>query len=148
MPTFSALSSSEASTCAPGKLVGQWDFRRRLVDRRAGLLGRASGTLVIAPQGDGFRWHEVGELKWNGRGTPISRALGLALDDGEWRVTFADGRPFHPWRFGVPLIHPCGDDVYTGRVRMDRDGQRLRIGWDVAGPTKQQRIVTTYERVS
>lgn len=119
-----------------------------MVDRSVGLLGRASGTLTAAPDGGGFSWREDGELVWNGRRAPISRTLGLALDNGEWWATFADGSPFHPWRFGVELRHPCKDDLYVGQVRMDEAGDLLRIGWDVAGPAKQQRILTTYRRVS
>ena len=64
----------------------------------------------------------------------------LQRDDGAWQVRFADGRPFHPWRPGVWVDHPCNADLYRGLV--DASPDRLRILWDVVGPTKDQRLFT------
>ena len=148
MPTISDAPRSAVRTWAPPDLVGRWDFRRRLVDRSAGILGRATGTLTVTAAGAGCRWREDGELAWNGRRAPISRTLGLAFIDGEWWATFADGGLFHPWRWDVVVEHPCGHDLYRGLLRLGGDGNRLRIGWDVTGPAKQQRILTAYRRAS
>ena len=126
----------------PGELVGRWSLTRRLADRRAGVLGTMSGALVIGPDGDGLRWAESGVLRWAGREVPATRTY--LLRDG-W-VLFEDGRPFHPWRPGRPVTHPCRDDLYTGLIAVD--GDRLRVLWDVRGPTKDQRIVTRCRRTA
>jgi Family of unknown function (DUF6314) len=61
-------------------------------------------------------------------------------------MTFADGRPFHPWTIGAPVSHPCAADTYAGRIERPSECQ-LHITWDVTGPTKNQLITTTYRRV-
>jgi hypothetical protein len=73
--------------------------------------------------------------------------MGFTRIEDEWWMTFADGRAFHPWRLGQVVEHPCRDDVYRGLLVLDRAATRLRIGWDVTGPGKHQRIITRYERV-
>jgi hypothetical protein len=62
-------------------------------------------------------------------------------------MTFADGRPFHPWTLGTEVIHPCAADTYAGRIERLGDS-RLRIVWDVTGPTKNQLIVSTFSRLA
>ena len=121
------------------------EFRRRLADLRTGRFGWAAGTLTI----DAARrvWAEAGELTWNGRRAPVSRTMGFARFDDGWWMTFADGQPFHPWRLGAMVEHPCRADVYRGLLVLDRDASRLRIGWDVVGPAKHERIVTCYRRL-
>ena len=104
--------------------------------------------MTVTPDGAGLRWREDGELAWNGWTTPITRTMGFEWLEREWWVVFDDGRPFHPWRLGVLVSHPCGLDVYLGRLHYGADLDRLTVGWDVTGPVKQQRIVTTYRRVS
>ncbi len=129
----------------PTELAGAWSFQRRLADFRNGRFGSAAGTLTV----DAARsvWTEAGELTWAGRGASISRTMGFTRIGNECWMTFADGRPFHPWRLGQVVEHICRADVYRGRLVLDRDGTRLRIGWDVIGPAKHERIVTCYRRV-
>lgn len=127
----------------PRDLLGRWGLRRRVVDRRAGGFGTVAGELVLSAVDGGVRWAETGVLRWDGRTVPVSRTL--LVRDGH--VYFADGRPFHPWRPGEPVVHPCGADVYTGLVVVDRGGTRLRTLWDVRGPVKDQRLVTTCTRL-
>lgn len=132
--------------CIPGDLGGTWTFRRRLADLGTGRFGSAHGTLTVDPADRS--WSEVGELRWDGRSVPVTRTLGFAIVGGEWWMTFADGRAFHPWRLGEIVEHPCAPDVYRGLVRLDRAATRLRIGWDVTGPGKQHRIVSRYVRAT
>lgn len=132
---------------APTELVGRWRLERRLADRRTDVIGRVSGTLALSPAGAGIRWLETGVLSWDGRSMEVFRELRLQADDDGWMVYFADGRPFHPWRPGQPVDHPCRADRYTGLVVVDRDRTRLRIGWDVLGPAKRQRILTRCYRL-
>lgn len=130
---------------APSELAGEWSFRRRLADLPTGRFGSAEGTLTLDP----VRrvWSESGQLTWSGRRAPMRRTMGFAFFAGEWWMTFADGRAFHPWRLGEVVEHPCRSDVYRGLLVLDRAADRPRIGWDVTGPGKHQRIITLYQRV-
>jgi hypothetical protein len=125
-------------------LVGSWRLRRRLIDRRAGIRGRVEGELRIEPDADGLRWLEVGRLDWAGQTIDVRRGYALRRLGDEWWMTFEDGRPFHPWTPGRPVVHDCAEDVYTGLVEVEPT--RLRTLWDVTGPTKSQRIVTRLDR--
>jgi hypothetical protein len=116
-------------------------LQRRVADRRTGQYGRVQGTLTIAAQGDGLAWRETGTLTMAGRTHDVSRSYLLA--DG-W-VFFDDGRPFHPWRPGEWVEHLCGEDTYRGLV--DVEPTRVRTLWDVAGPAKEQRLITRLTRI-
>ena len=124
----------------PRGLVGRWVLARRLVDRRVGAYGAMTGELVVSADGEGLRWAERGTLSWGGVRRPVTRTYLLRPGADGWMVLFADGRPFHPWRPGEPVTHPCRADVYTGLVRVDAG--RVRTLWDVRGPAKDQRLVT------
>jgi Family of unknown function (DUF6314) len=124
----------------PYELIGRWRLERRLVDRRAAKRGRVSGQLVVEPVDGGLRWLETGELAWDDLRLDVTREYGLRDDLGDWWMTFADGRPFHPWTPGEYVTHPCVDDVYRGLV--DTAPSRIRTLWDVSGPAKSQRIFT------
>ncbi len=134
------------------ELVGEWRFDRRLLDRAAGLAGCAHGTLTIAAGGEGrpgdgaLRWDEAGQMTWAGRTFPVTRSLRAAIRDGEWWLDFDHGRPFHPWRPGEWVTHPCAEDTYRGLAEPRGDG-RWRITWDVTGPTKDQLLLTRLRRL-
>lgn len=120
-------------------LVGTWRLDRTVLDRRSGLRGCVHGTLTVGSDGS---WLESGTFRWDGRVVPVSRHLALRILDGEWWMTFADGRPFHPWRPHSWVTHPCGADLYRGFVALGP--QRMRIVWEVAGPAKDQRLVSVF----
>jgi Family of unknown function (DUF6314) len=130
----------------PHDLIGEWTMARRVVDRAAGTYGSVAGTLVVTPEDEGVRLAEHGVLRWRGAEYPVTRVSRLRRLDDEWWMLFEDGRPFHPWRPGTPVVHPCGADTYDGLVALDRGGTRLRTLWDVHGPAKHQRLVTRYSR--
>lgn len=130
----------------PLALIGKWTMARRVVDRTAGTYGTVAGTLVVEAADAGVRLAEDGVLRWGGAEYPVTRVSLLQPLDGEWWMLFEDGRPFHPWRPGVPVVHPCGADTYDGLVALDRDGNRLRTLWNVRGPAKNQRLVTRFAR--
>ena len=121
-------------------MLGDWQLHRRVADRRAGLFGTVHGALTLVADGPAIRWRESGTLRWNGADLPVTRELVLVEEPGGWQVCFADGRPFHPWRPGEVVEHPCNADLYRGFVAA-RPGL-LRVLWDVTGPAKDQRIVT------
>lgn len=129
---------------SPSALLGQWRLDRRISDRRARTFGTVHGTLLLVEDGAQIRWSERGTLRWNGADLPVTRELALVEEPSGWQVRFADGRPFHPWRPGEIVEHPCNADLYRGLVDVAPD--RLRVLWDVLGPAKDQRILTRCRR--
>lgn len=123
---------------------GIWSLNRRVLDRRAGRSGCVHGQLSITLAEAGVDWEETGQLTWDGRVVPVSRSLRLRPGEGGWWMFFADGRPFHPWRLGIEVVHECGPDTYRGTVTVAaEDGQaRMRTVWSVTGPRKDQLLVT------
>lgn len=131
----------------PRRLIGAWGFDRTLTDLASGQHGTATGTLSIVEDDDGLRWFEQGELSWAGATVPVSRELRLVpASSGEWQMTFADGRQFHPWRPGAVVEHLCRLDLYRGRIDLLGDDE-LRVEWTVSGPTKQHRYLTDCQRL-
>ena len=132
----------------PRRLIGRWQFERTLIDLASGEQGSANGTIAISPADVGLRWTEHGELSWSGIRVPVSRELRLVPTDGpdEWLVTFADGRPFHPWKPGRVVQHPCGPDLYRGKIDV-LGAEELRIEWTVHGPRKDHRYLTICRRI-
>jgi hypothetical protein len=130
----------------PTDLLGVWQLERRLVDRQAGQFGHVSGWLELTLVGSVVHWLELGELEWDGSVFEVTRELHVLREDGRWMVRFTDGRPFHPWAPGRLVEHPCRDDCYRGLVDVDPTRTRMRVLWDVAGPLKDQRIVTRCRR--
>lgn len=147
----------------PHALTGTWDLHRTIEDRVAHATGTVSGTTVIEVEHlDRLRWSESGVLDWQGRRVPITRVLHLVRrgvpcadghlrDDQEpaWFVLFDDGRDFHPWVTGEQVEHPCGADVYRGRIDVEPAGsgrQRWTVQWDVTGPAKDYTLVSVLTR--
>lgn len=111
------------------------------------------------------RWAERGTLTWAAGSTPVSRTLflvrapagadaaraaGAAEDPGTWRVTFEDGRDFHPWTGGA-VEHLCGRDLYEGGVGLPEEpvpssNLSWELRWRVTGPEKDYTMHTTYSR--
>jgi Family of unknown function (DUF6314) len=131
---------------SPLELVGEWRLARRVHDRRLGVFGTMTGTLVLERAAAGVRWREHGRFVFGAHAYDSSRELLLQPDGGAWSVRFADGREFHPWQPGVMVTHPCRADVYRGIVDVDATGTRLRTLWDVTGPAKDQRLLTRCTR--
>jgi len=160
----------------PVSLLGDWALTRRLVDYRAGAHGTVRGTLSLRaitdrPSDAGGRsvrgeiddeatladevatieWLERGTLRWNGAQYPVTRGYRFQRGPDGWWLHFVDGAPFHAWRPGEWVRHPCRSDEYVGYVGSvqatgnsgdaRRPGQ-WRVLWDVRGPEKRQRIVT------
>ncbi|WP_460705484.1 DUF6314 family protein [Myceligenerans halotolerans] len=170
----------------PSRLLGAWEFRREVRDHLDGTEYVASGRATFAPEADGrIRWAEEGTLRGADRSTPVSRTLFLVRgrsgvvpgndepgnDDAagapasHWRVTFEDGRDFHPWT-ARPVEHVCGRDLYEGTMRFFADHavpstlspeaegtawsakNRMVVRWDVRGPAKDYAMVTHYTRAT
>ncbi|MCP2266730.1 DUF6314 family protein [Promicromonospora thailandica] len=106
---------------SPLRLLGTWDFRRE-VTHADGSRYTATGQAHLRRLDDGrVRWDEHGTLRWEAGSTPVSRTLYLVpapasappAPEPDWRVTFEDGRDFHPWTPGA-VEHLCGRDLYRG----------------------------------
>ena len=134
----------------PTDLLGCWQFERRIVDRDASGMrfGRVTGTLHFSLDADAVDWRERGTLTWNGRELAVFRNLRIVRCGDGWMVRFDDGRDFHPWRPGAPVVHPCREDTYRGLITVDRAGDRLRVVWDVGGPDKDRRLFTRATRTT
>jgi hypothetical protein len=133
----------------PLLLLGTWDFRREVHDHRDDAEYTARGRARFIREDDGrIRWSEHGTLDWASGTTPVSRTLFLvrdrADDERRWRVTFEDGRTFHPWTGGA-VEHLCGRDLYRGGVDVPEEpATRWELHWRVTGPEKDYTMHTTY----
>ncbi len=144
---------SEASSTIPVVdpivfLAGAWDVARDVRDDATGTAGTFVGTATFTPRGAGLDWVEHGCLTLGEYEGEASRTLRIVPDGAGWMVTFDDGRPFHPLDLGtgVTLVeHPCGRDHYVGGLRAE-SVDAVTIRWRVAGPKKDQTIVSRYTR--
>lgn len=130
-------------------LEGDWRIRRRVVDRRAMAVGRLIGAARFTPCASGLLYEENGELRLGAhRGPAFQRLLYRLTAPAVAEVRFADGRPFHALDLSqgvATLRHDCAPDRYEG-CWIARDGDRFTVRWAVAGPRKDQRIVSRYLR--
>jgi len=120
---------------------GQWQVERTIV-QADGTRGRFVGTVRFTPQGPGT-------LAYREEGT-ITLGTGPALQAGRsyiWKeglhVLFDDGRPFHriPAQGGTS-IHICPPDTYKVGYDFSR-WPEWTATWDVSGPRKSYRTVST-----
>lgn len=138
----------------PLRLVGTWDLRREVHDHRDGTEYTANGRAELALEPDGrIRWAEHGTLTWASGTTSVTRTLFLVQEGSgdnvgpsRWRVTFEDGRHFHPWTVGS-VEHLCGCDLYQGGVAVpERPALSWELRWRVTGPEKDYTMETRYFR--
>lgn len=128
----------------PPDLVGTWTLTRvvedHLASERRDVVGTA--TLVLETP-DRVRWSEAGTMTWGGRSVEVSRTLYVDRgDDDGWFVHFSDGRPFHPWSVGSQVEHPCGRDLYAGRI--SGGPERWTVEWRASGPEKDYVMTTVH----
>jgi len=131
--------------------AGSWRLSRRILDRRAGLIGRMSGEAQFIRDQDGLDFVERGIMIYGAHRGPASQAYRwVMLEDGQAEIRFKDGRLFHPLdlRQGSMVVdHQCGADHYRGRFRIVTEN-RWFSRWQVAGPRKDVTIVSLFQRVS
>ena len=128
----------------PSSLVGLWSLEREIDDRRRGEVSRISGTLTLTCAGERVQWEEAMTWFRPEGGVDVRRALWLVAGDDGWWVHFEDGRPFHPWRPGEEVVHPCAPDTYRGLVT--GTPQSWSVTWDATGPGKDYSMVTRLSR--
>ncbi|GAA1740237.1 DUF6314 family protein [Aeromicrobium alkaliterrae] len=129
----------------PRDLVGTWQLTRR-VDDRLGPVRHVTGTSELSLIDDGrVRWSESGTMTWDGGSTPFTRTLFVELREDGWWVTFDDGRDFHPWDTDSPVVHPCGADLYEGRIE-PKGPDAWSVVWNVTGPAKDYTMTSHLTR--
>lgn len=164
----------------PRTLLGRWSFDRTIDDRAAGDRKSVDGTLTLTAAATDsaldtesadasearIRWFEEGILHLGDQDLPVTRTLFVEPRGDEWFVVFEDGHDFHPWTTGVQVEHPCGADMYRGRIDVagplgtgsedtgseDTDPERATaprswsVRWDVVGPAKDYTMTTRLRR--
>jgi hypothetical protein len=126
-------------------LSGRWAVRRLLY---SDVDGEFTGVATFEACDAGLAWDERGRLRLGSHEGPAGRRLLVVRDGDGWAVEFADGRPFHPLDLtGAWVEHRCGDDVYRGSYRLLGPGA-LEVRWIVSGPGKEQRIDSSYRRLT
>jgi len=134
-----------------GFLAGHWQIDRVLVDRRAGIRGRFTGSaaILLAAGGQQASYTEWGELRFGQHTGPAQRRLGLAArPDGSIQVRFADGRPFYvlDLRSGrCQAEHPCRADHYQ-LSHVVHSADLIEERWLVSGPDKDYQAITRVRR--
>jgi hypothetical protein len=132
-------------------LAGSWRIDRRFEDRRYAVDGKMIGEALFAAEGNALLYRERGTVIFGSHEGSAEQKHRYDFPDGPARasVVFADGRPFHELDLcdGVAQVsHACGDDLYEGRF-IALDAGRWQSRWTVAGPRKDQAILTLYTRV-
>jgi hypothetical protein len=118
----------------PTALSGRWRWERVIEDHLAHEHSTVAGSLHLVGVDGGLSWEESGRWSRSTGVVEVRRTLRIReLEDGWW-VLFEDGRPFHPWRPGEEVVHPCGQDSYRGLVTGTTAAWKVR--WDVRGPAK------------
>lgn len=128
------------------QFTGIWRLQRAI--RHAdGTEAKFDGAAEFTPSGTGLDYEERGLLTMPG--TPPMQAVRRYRwsQDGDMiAVDFGDGRPFHSFDPAHPeAIHDCPPDHY--QVRYDFTGwPRWQAIWQVSGPHKDYRMISTYSR--
>jgi hypothetical protein len=127
---------------------GEWALDRQIEDRLLDAPVRFQGRAIFRPDGEGYRYQEVGQMTI-GDAAPMEarRAYLWFQRDGRIVVTHDDGRPFHDFDPADPVArHVCTPDDY--RVRYDFSGwPDWSATWRVSGPRKNYRLVSRYSRL-
>jgi hypothetical protein len=129
--------------------AGIWGLSRRIIDRRAGIIGRLSGTAQFQPDQTWLSYEESGHLRYGGHSGMASQSYRWGiLDNGQIDVCFKDGRLFHRLDLseGMAMVdHQCAADHYRGFYRLLSE-DRWVASWHVTGPRKDLTLVSLYHR--
>lgn len=129
----------------PAVLAGRWQWDRVIEDHVTGERSTVSGFLDLVRLGAELHWEESGRWTRAAGIVEVRRSLRLRPLENGWWVLFQDGRPFHPWRPGEDVVHPCGSDSYRGLVTGTTQAWQIR--WEVRGPAKDYAMTSVMTRV-
>jgi hypothetical protein len=130
--------------------AGSWALSRRIIDRRAGIVGRLSGHAQFEPDELGLGYDESGVVSYG-------HHEGLAHQSYHWdirendlvEVRFKDGRLFHQLDLtdgSVAVDHQCAADHYRGEFRVVTQNRWISF-WQITGPRKDLTLVSLFRRV-
>lgn len=136
--------------CDFSDFAGVWALERDIEDRLSGRDGHLIGQATLTADGDGLKYHETGELTFEGQPTLIASRVYL------WRrgrggvvtVQFEDGTPFHDFtlhRTMPEATHFCEPDMYYATYDFAR-WPVWTSTWRVVGPRKNYRSLSRYQR--
>lgn len=133
-------------------LSGSWQIDRSVVDRRHSIPGKFHGHAHFTPAGSSLLYEERGTLNFGAHHGPAEQRYRYDFDATNARaiVSFRDGREFHELDLsnGPALVaHACHPDLYRGRFTV-LGPMQWKSAWNVAGPRKEQDILTLYTRLS
>lgn len=119
---------------------GEWAIARRITQAHGAAV--FTGTARFTPAQGGLAYHEEGVLTLPGVAPMRAERDYLWRGDGDRiAVLFADGRAFH--HIGAEAAHWCDPDDYRVRYDFTR-WPEWRTEWQVRGPRKDYRMVSTY----
>lgn len=122
---------------------GAWRFSRR-IKHADGQEVLVTGSAVWTPSGEGLACEETGEMLLPGAALMQVKRVYLWMEG--LRVHFEDGRFFHEVPpEGGETTHWCDPDRYDGTYDFGPWPDFI-VSWDVRGPHKDYRMVTTYTR--
>nr|WP_281496124.1 DUF6314 family protein [Marivita sp. S6314] len=126
---------------------GLWQVDRVIHDHRAGSTGRFAGSATFSPIGAGLAYLETGQLWLDGHPPfKAERRYLWRIEDDVIHVDFDDGRAFHHIPPDQPSDrHWCDPDTYDVTYSF-ASWPVWHSTWDVSGPRKAYRMVTTYRR--
>lgn len=135
---------------AIGDFAGAWRLQRRIEDARDGRVWDGVGRAALVADGRGGLIHDETVILALPGQAPLTgtRRYLWAAAPGAVAVSFADGRPFHTIALGVAMsrdTHDCPPDRYVGRHDFARWPVWV-VQWDVLGPRKEYRMITTWTR--
>ncbi|MBK0326943.1 trigger factor [Rhodobacteraceae bacterium F11138] len=122
---------------------GSWQLERE-ISHADGTLAAFRGQALWQPDVQGLRYDETGHLTIQGR-APVT-ACQRYVWQPDLTVWFADGRFFHQVpAVGGATTHWCDPDRYEGVYDFDA-WPAFRVIWQVDGPRKSYRMISTYRR--
>ena len=128
---------------------GRWALRREIRDNLGQQQGKLVGIAEFSVMDDGLLYMEQGKLSMGDQ--PDLNAERCYIWKGEGpdvEVLFEDGRPFHKFNLRRTMPdaqHLCGADMYSVAYRFI-DWPNWTARWDVLGPRKDYRMISSYKR--
>jgi hypothetical protein len=123
---------------------------RRIVDRRAGIIGRLSGHAQFKPDEMGLGYDESGVVSYgNHEGLAHQSYHWDIRENGLIEVRFKDGRLFHQLDLtngSAAVDHQCTADQYRGEFRLATQNRWVTL-WRITGPRKDLTLISLFRRV-
>ena len=131
--------------------LGEWLISRQIDSSSPGQSGEFVGRAVFDPSPFGFHYRETGQLTTDsGHEMRAERRYHWHRRGQGAEVRFADDRTFHVVDLTAQqptATHDCPPDWYEGAYDF-RHWPRWTVRWQVRGPRKDYRMLSSYSRAS